>query len=124
MRAQLSLEFMVYMAAGGASLALVLAAAGASLNGIGSIDTASYISALVSEINSNMAYSRSVFSAYIPTGICNAIVNSTSITYERKSYYFADYLSFDNSICSYAGALRTFAISETGNGSYVLKVIK
>ncbi|MGC8651957.1 MAG: hypothetical protein ACP5UH_01755 [Candidatus Micrarchaeia archaeon] len=123
MRAQLSLEFMVYMAAGMASLVMVLAAAGPALHAINRSSADSYIGALVAEINANAAYARSTFAAYVPKGICSASINQSAIKYANSVYTFSGDINGAGDLCAYAGSVRDIELVRVQNGTFILRVV-
>ncbi|MCL4374040.1 MAG: hypothetical protein M1360_04400 [Candidatus Marsarchaeota archaeon] len=123
MRAQISLEFMVYTAAGIASLLIVLAAAGPFMARIDTSSTSGYMSALVAEINANSAFSESTFSAYMPEELCNATINQNGITYKGVTYGFVANMAILSNLCGYAGHIGTLELDHAQNGTIALRVV-
>ncbi len=123
MKAQLSFEYMIYIVAGLASMAMALAGGSLAMNAISQRINAAYMGSLVSEIDSNMAYSESTFTAYIPKCICNASLNSTSIIMGNTIYELSGAVEFGN-LCKYSGSIRTIELRRLYNGTYSLAVSK
>ncbi|MGC8669838.1 MAG: hypothetical protein ACP5TL_01640 [Candidatus Micrarchaeia archaeon] len=124
MRAQASVEFIVYMAAGAASLTVMLASSSIALQNTSNADASNYIGALVAKINANMAYTKSIFTAYLPSSICAAAINHKSIAYLNNTYEFAGTVYFKSNMCNYSGSIRTLELFQNTNGSYTLGMIK
>ncbi|MGC8586102.1 MAG: hypothetical protein ACP5K5_00965 [Candidatus Micrarchaeia archaeon] len=123
MKGQLSFEYMIYIVAGLASMSMALAGGSLAINAISQRIDAAYMGSLASEINSNMAYSKSTFTAYIPKCICNASLNSTSIAIGNTVYGLSGEVEFGN-LCKYSGSIRTIELRRLYNGTYSLGVSK
>lgn len=89
MRAQLSLELLLYLALAGLSFAVALHAVSGSMakisNGIGAFE----VSQFVDTINSHLfAGSQFSIKLYLPQGLCNSTVSGASITTRYGAFVF------------------------------------
>ena len=122
-RAQLSVEFMVYAAMAIVSLVVSLKvfSIGTSVQGI-TADNA-YAEELAAAINSNMGYSSSAFSAYVPRSICNATFANGTMTIGGYSIGLASDLTImSGAICWGSGGPERLLMYRASNGSYALAV--
>jgi hypothetical protein len=123
MRAQLSFEFLVYVAVSGASLAVMLGLFARSQAVQSNIRAASYTEELIASINANMAYSSSSFSAYVPEGLCGAAVANDALVTSFGSFTLNNPLIIaGNALCPGQGIER-LGMTEEYNGTYVLREI-
>ena len=122
-RAQLSFEFLVYVAVSGASLAVILGMFARSQAVQGDISSASYTEELVASIDANMAYSSSSFSAYVPEGLCGAAVVDDTLVTSFGNFTLNNPIEIEgNALCSGEG-IEQLAMAQEYNGTYVLREI-
>jgi hypothetical protein len=122
-KAQLSFEFLVYVAVSGASLALMLGMFARSQAAQSNIRAAAYTGELAASINANMAYGSSSFSAYVPEGLCGAaVVDGTLVTRFGNFTLDGPLMISRNALCPGQGIER-LSMAEEYNGTYVLQLI-
>ncbi len=120
-RAQLSIEFMVYAALATASLVVSLRLFTLGTAAQGSVAGKAYAEELVAAINSNMGYSSSTFSAYVPSAICIATVGNGSISIGGESIALVSNLVIQSSVCSGSGKVERLLIYRASNDTYELR---
>jgi hypothetical protein len=122
MRGQLSLEFMLYLAATGASLVFSLAIFGGAQTKLGPQISQVELYALVSAINARFGYQQSSFYAFVPAAFCGAEFNSSVIVYDDVSYQFYAPLIVADGICANSGigGSRLLSMTQYLNGTYLL----
>lgn len=122
MGAQLSFEFLVYVAVSSASLAVMLGMFARSQAVQDSMRAASYTEELVASINANMAYSSSSFSAYVPKGLCGAVAIGGTLVTGFGNFTLNNPIELEgNALCSGPGVAR-LGMTEGYNGTYLLRV--
>ncbi len=121
-RAQITFEFLIYLAVGTASLSGALYAY-SSMDARSAAST-SYAQTLdfISAINSNAGYSASSFYAYIPSGICACSLNASAVKCPYGSFNTSVTISFSGDACSHAGKLARISESYESNGTYLIGV--
>ncbi len=88
MRAQLSLEFLIYV---GIAMASMVAMLGLYIRGsapLASYSTQAEVEGFVAGVNANMAAQHSSFYAYLPKGMCSITASGSFITYMNRTYRF------------------------------------
>lgn len=119
MRAQLSLEFMVYTALSAASLVSCLYMFTLGYGMLYSSEERAYMQGFVAEVNSNMAYYQSQFRAFVPGAICSSRATSDSIVYSNQSYTFGSNVSVDiGALCAGSGSVALVRMSREANGTF------
>ncbi len=114
----MSVEFMIYIAISVSSLA-----AGALLFERGSADMraregSAYIEGFVAAVNSNMGYTQSYITVFVPNQICDAVVGPTGLVYGNATYGFDGNVSLDMaSICKYGGGIARLHMERMYNGT-------
>ena len=121
MKAQLSLEFLLYTA-----LAAVSTLSAISLylyvRGSQEVHTSrTYSEELVALINANMAYDKSTFYAVVPVELCNATLNGSEVSTDMGTFYMAGNLTIQKSACSGKGSMEHLSLERLFNGTYVLE---
>ncbi|EET90074.1 MAG: hypothetical protein LVQ97_00450 [Candidatus Micrarchaeales archaeon] len=120
-RAQISIEFMVYMAVALSSLAAAVYAYSAYSSRYSSEAGQAYLNSLFAKLDYHMQYPDSVFSAYVPKSICTAVANGSSIAI-GKSVFRPDYnLEISSSVCAGSGSTEELNLSYDYNGTYTLQ---
>jgi hypothetical protein len=114
-RAQLSVEFMVYVAASLASLAVVLAGFGVYSSIASNYNNNTYINSFYSALYSNMVYDYSTFTALIPPSLCN---NTTYHSLLNGSIIVA------NSVCASAGTVKKLLLERNSNNTFYISVVR
>ncbi len=117
MRGQLSLEFMLYIAVGVLALSGMLYVYMQSSAWMRSDMQASYMEEFVAAVNSNMGYSRSEFSIFVPAGLCDSASNATSITAGTALHFDAGVEISDN-VCRIDGSVGNLTMTRLQNGTY------
>lgn len=124
-RAQLSVEFMVYAALATASLVVSLRLFSIGTAVQGAAAERAYAEELAAAINSNMAYTSSVFSAYVPHSICNATLGNGSIGISGERIALVSNLSLQGaSVCKGSGGVERLLLYRRSNYTYALEVYK
>ncbi|MEM3841620.1 MAG: hypothetical protein QXN59_02930 [Candidatus Micrarchaeaceae archaeon] len=77
MRLQLSLEFILYAAAGIAALAVGLGIAAAAQSAISAADNYAYWYGILGEISSHSGYYSSQFAVFVPKYFCSSVSNGS-----------------------------------------------
>lgn len=120
-RAQVSFEFLIYVAVSAVALVLVLSLFIRGNSTLAYINGKSSLEGLVALINTNMAFQRASFSSYIPEEACSFQFGSRSIEFDNQSYLFTANVSIDKEgICAYAGTIALVNITELQNGAYLV----
>ena len=120
MRAQLSLEFLIYVGIAMASMAAML-----GLYIRGSIPLSSYsaqaeLESFVAGVNANIAVQHGSFYAYIPKGMCSIPASNGSILYMNRTYWFYGNVSLQlGSICP-NGAMALVHTDMLQNGTLLV----
>lgn len=121
MKGQLSFEFMIYIAVSAVSLAIAIPLFARGYFTVLGQDSIDATQMFVAQVNSNMGYYTSEFSAYIPPGICNTTTSSYSITSDNTTYYFSHPVYIDTgSICHMAGNFGTLKMQRLYNGTFAV----
>ncbi len=120
MRAQLSLELMLYVALAGLSFAFALGVTERSYAGIGASTGSFGLSQFIDVINgallSSGAFSGNV---YLPQGLCEATANNNSISTRYGSFYIVDKVSFAPGTMCPDGEYANIAVSVRGGIAYI-----
>jgi hypothetical protein len=93
MKAQLSLEFLLYV---GIAMASTVAMLGLYLKGsavISSYSTQTALEELLAGVNANANLQGGSFYAYLPGGFCNATATGSAIEYRGRTYHFDENVS-------------------------------
>lgn len=122
MKAQLSLEFLIYMTVSAAALVLVLSlyikgsAVASVLSGKATLEE------LVAVINTNMGYQTANFTAYIPSDICDASLGNRSIEFSNSSYFFDSNISMSlPQACEHSGEIARVTMFQYPNQTYLVE---
>ena len=114
MRAQLSLELLIYVALAGLSLASTLPWAARLIGHVAAEKSAYEISQFVNALNTNLIEGSSRFSAFVPKGVCGANVSGVQLVTNSGSFYLIEPLAAQGALCP-DGIYASFLI--TGNGT-------
>ncbi len=87
------------------------------------LEDSSAMSQFVADVNFNMQYVSSTFYAYVPPGLCDAMVSGRSIIYGNATYRLYNNVSLSGSLCP-AGIVERQIMSNIGNGTYLMDVIR
>ena len=121
MKAQLSLEFLIYALVSGASLVLALGMYVRSQGATSASAASAYAEELVASINANMAYEASSFSAYVPEGLCNATAEGFTLSTGFGDFSLDDPMEImGNALCMGHGETAVLNLTEAYNGTYLL----
>ncbi|MEM0147064.1 MAG: hypothetical protein QXR85_00170 [Candidatus Micrarchaeaceae archaeon] len=121
MRAQLSLEFLIYVGLAGVSLAIVGAAIPALLGKANAYASSYAAASFVNAVNTALISGNATVSAYLPMGLCNSSAKGDVLETQWGTFYFVAPLLVGDALCP-SGMQATFAI-ETDNGTIVLRRI-
>lgn len=120
MKGQMSLEFMFYV------VFSVLAISGALMIYIhkaphvnSTIET-SYLESFVSVVNSNIGYSKSEFTVFVPKAICKSSINGTVLYFDKSVFSFNSNMKMDSSVCVNSGGIERLVLLNRYNGTYEL----
>lgn len=121
MRAQLSLEFMLYTALAAASTVSAIA----SFLYVQRIQVSStnrtYVEELAALINANMAYESSDFYAVMPSSICNGTFHGDVMRVTFETLRIDGNLTIGTSACSAPGGIEHLKLTRLSNGTYALE---
>ncbi len=122
MKAQVSLEFLIYTAVSAASLVIVLSlyikgnAIASSIGGKASLEE------MVASINANMGYQKASFTAYIPSAVCDSRFGAESVEFSNASYYFNSNVSINQShACAYSGEIAEIQMLRYPNQTFLVE---
>ena len=120
MRAQMSLELMLYASLAGLSFVFVLGAAAKGLSRISSGAEAIEASGFADTLNAALlAGGTTEFSAFVPRGMCNATVSGPVLSYGAGRLYLAEPLRMSGSpLCPDGGAVY-LEVVRNGSGVYL-----
>lgn len=114
---------MVYAAMAIASLVVSLRIFSIGVSVQGTTADNAYAEELAAVINSNVGYSSSEFSAYVPKSICNATFANGTMTIGGYSIALASELTIaSGAICGQSGGPERLLMYRASNGSYALTV--
>lgn len=122
MKGQLSLEFMLYV------IFSVLAISGALLIymhkavHLDSTIQTSYLEGFVGVVNSNIGYSKSEFTAFVPKTICKSLINGSMLYFNKLVFSFNSNMKIDQSVCNDSGSVERLVLLNRYNGTYELGV--
>ena len=112
---------MIYIAVSSVSLAIAIPLFAKGYSAVSKQASIDNVQMFVTQVNSNMGYYTSEFSAYIPSGICNATTPSYSITSDNTTYYFSRPVYIDTGrLCQMAGSFATVKMQRLYNGTFVV----
>ncbi|HUY70394.1 MAG TPA: hypothetical protein VMV00_02395 [Candidatus Baltobacteraceae bacterium] len=121
-RAQLSVEFMVYAALATASLVVSLKLFSMGTAVQGGVAGSAYAEELAAAIDSNMGYTSSIFSAYVPASICNATLGNGTIGIAGETIALVSNLTIEgSSVCMNSGRVERLLLYRVSNGTYALE---
>lgn len=118
-KAQITLEFLIYMAVGISALATAIyATAGIRsgyTNGISKYELESFFS----HISAMQQYGSSSFAAYVPKSVCSCS-GSETIACGNYSVYYGAGIKLSPSICEYSGSVENISESYSGTDLYLI----
>ncbi|MCL5100318.1 MAG: hypothetical protein M1158_04375 [Candidatus Marsarchaeota archaeon] len=117
-RAQASFEFMLYTAASVLALAAVLPLASHAYGPVAKAYSGMDYGQLAAAINSNMQYSSSNFTAYVPGGLCGGHATMLASSLGGSLELDAP-VEFSARVCASSG-LAELSMAYAYNGTYVL----
>jgi len=120
-RAQLSLEFMLYTALVAASTVSAIATFLYVQGSQGARVGRAYTEELVALINANMAYASSDFYAVVPSGLCNGTLRGDEINTNAGALRIDGNLTILGSACSGQGGMERLELARLPNGTYALE---
>ncbi len=120
MRAQLSLEFMLYTALVAASTVSAISIFLYVQSSQGARTSRAYTEELIALINANMAYESSAFYAVVPAGLCNGTLNGNEADAGAVGFSIDGNLTVLQSACGRQGGMEHLELSRLQNGTYAL----
>ena len=108
MKAQMSFEFMVYMAIAIASIAVSLSMYAYSNHMLAYRSSSAMDEAFVAAIEAHMLYTSSTFYAIVPAGICSNDAGMPGNVY------------LETQLCGHGGSMEELLLTMDLNGSYTL----
>lgn len=119
MRAQLSLELLLYVALAGLSFAFAIGAVSRAWSGLGGSEGAFEMTQLADTINTallqNGAFSGTV---YLPTGMCAANASGNALTTPHGALYFIDVVNTTSTTFCPDGTYANLSVVVTGGTAY------
>ncbi|MDE1857125.1 MAG: hypothetical protein KGH98_03520 [Candidatus Micrarchaeota archaeon] len=122
-KAQMSFEFMLFTTVSAVGLLYAVNLFAHSRSAMSSQDDAASMAYFIATLNSQMAYQSSVFSAYVPIGLCNSSVSGYSISTAYGDFTLNWPLYVPVGICQYSGSERELSMNRDLNGTYILGVV-
>lgn len=120
MKAQLSLEFLLYVGIAMASTAAML---GLYLKGsavISSYSTQADLEELAAGVNANANLQSGSLYAYLPGGFCNATARGSTIEYQNRAYHFDENVSLELGGSCSGGGFRLLQTELLQNGTLLV----
>ncbi len=118
-KAQMSIEFIIYIAISAISLVAVLSIYHFGSLKINSTMNLDYVDNFASIINSNLYQYKSTFTSYIPNSICKIKIAGYELKYKNKSIAIDAPVKLNNSICKNSGKIENMTMYYS-NGTYFL----
>jgi hypothetical protein len=120
MRGQLSLEFLLYLAATGASLVFSLAVFEGAQGRLAPQIAQAELYALVSAVNARVGYQHSAFYAFVPSAFCKSAATTGGIVYGNVTYGFGAPIIVANEVCAGGAGSEHLDMTQYLNGTYLL----
>jgi len=117
--AQISLEFLIYLAISAISLLFILSIYIEGTSELNSSVNNAYLGSFVSAINSNMNYYESNVQLYVPKSICNCTSSNEYLSCAYEKFKLYGNLSITKEICLNSGSIETMDLYYS-NGKYML----
>ena len=118
-KAQITLEFLIYMAIGISALATALYATAGIRSGNANALTKYALESFFGRISAMQQYGSSSFAAYVPKSVCSCS-GSEIVVCGNYSIYSGAGIELSPSICKYSGLVENVSESYSGAGSYVI----
>ncbi len=119
MRAQTTLEFMLYTLVSVSALVAVVYAYQNALPAFEKSENIGYVEELISMVNLRLGGNYAQFDAYVPKAICNTTVEDGYAEIYGDKIVLDANVKFLGSLCNYSGLIRTVTLSYH-NGSYLV----
>jgi hypothetical protein len=119
-KAQLSFEFLIYVAISAVSLVGMMALYIKGSQTYSLAEGRAYAELFVAGVNSHMGYSLSSFVAYVPKGLCGHLFGGRALRYYNTDYAFAGNVTLDNSLCGSAGGMENITMYRSDNGTFTV----
>lgn len=120
MKAQLSLELLLYISLAGLSLAFALGAASGAMVKVGNEIGSFEISQFVNRINTLLLTESSAqFSAYLPRGLCSSSASGSLLATRYGNFYFTQRVNAQAETFCPDGVYAELAISTVNNSTYI-----
>ncbi len=122
MKGQLSFEFMFYVVFSILAITGALVVYTQKTTQLDSMMQRSYLEGFVSVINSNIGYSKSEFTVFVPKVICKSLVDGSAMHFDGLIFNFNSNIKMDQEICSNSGGMEKLVLLNLYNGTYELGV--
>lgn len=120
MKAQLSLEFLLYIGIAMASMAAMLALYLKGSAQLRQYSTQAELEAFVAGVNANIGIGMGSFYAYLPKGICAVQAINNSLTYMNITYQFYGNVSLQLMGACNSGRIALVRTSTMQNGTLLV----
>lgn len=122
MKAQMSLELMLYASLAGLSLVFALGAASEESARIGNGTSGFMASQFVNSLNSELVKGGPVeFALFVPQGMCNSTVSGDELLYKGVGLYLAEPLALSGTPFCPDGATASLRLLYDGTGPYLVR---
>lgn len=115
MRAQISLELLIYVALAGLSLASTLPWAARLIGHVATEESTYGISQFVNALNTKLIDGSNEFSAFVPKGLCGANMSGAQLVTNSGVFYLIEPLAVRGKLCP-DGTYASFLITENETG--------
>jgi hypothetical protein len=116
-KAQITLEFLIYLAVGISALAVSIYATAGIRSGYTDGISEYALESFFSHISSMQQYESSSFAAYVPKSICSCL-GSERVVCGNYTAYSGARIKLGKSICKYSGSVENISESYSGMGLY------
>lgn len=122
LRAQMSLELMLYASLAGVSLVFALGEAASYsariANGTASFEASQFVNSLNAKL---VGGGPGEFTLFVPRGMCNSTVSGTELSYGGAELYLAEPLALSGDPLCPDGADAPFSVIRNGGGAYLVR---
>ena len=119
-KAQLSFEFMIYIAVSVISLVLAVPLFTRAESTLASVSESAELQNFASSINARLGYQSSAFAVYLPKALCSSTLGN-KLTYMNSSYPLGADISANMSyLCHDSGSIAQMRLERLYNGTYLL----
>ena len=116
-KAQITLEFLIYMAIGISALATAIYATAGMRSGYTAGISKYELESFYSHISAMQQYGSSSFAAYVPESVCSCS-GSERVVCGNYTVYTGAGIRLGPSVCKYSGSIENISESYTGMGIY------